>query len=34
MAMGGLAYTISKSVSAVVLYDTDDRLGAGITLRF
>lgn len=34
MAMAGLSYTISKSVSAVVLYDTDDRLGAGVALRF
>lgn len=34
MAMGGLSYTLAKSVSAVVLYDTEDRFGAGVALRF
>ncbi len=34
MAMGGVSYTISKSVSGIILYDTDDRLGAGVFLRF
>ena len=33
-ALAGLSYTISKSISAVVLYDTDDRLGAGVAFRF
>lgn len=34
MAMGGLSYTLAKSVSAIILYDTEDRFGAGVALRF
>lgn len=34
MAMVGLSYTVSKSISAIVLYDTDDGLGAGLSFRF